>query len=228
MENILNSESKEIIQAKKLIDVSNYDEALQLIKDIEENEETNFHNKISCHLLKCNIFIQQGLYDKAFKLAEKTYENSLRLGINLFSVDALLLMAESSVIQSKLEGVLDIIEKGEGILDKLTKIKPRDYKQRKAKIFFLKGRYYGRSYKTEYFNMAVEYFEQSLLMGRELGIKQDLIQSLILNGIVIGMGKCEIDLGLKYAIEALKLAEESKNKYLIANSMKTLMMIYGL
>jgi len=228
MENILNSESKELIQVKKLIDVSNYDEALQLIKDIEENEKTNLHDKISCQQLKCNIFIQQGLYDKAFKLAEKTYESSLELGKNLLSVDALILMAESLIMHFKLEGVLEILEKGEEILDTLTELKPRGYKQRKATIIFFKGRYYGLSYKTEYFNMAVESLEQSLLMRRELGIKHDLINPLIKMALFRGMGKCEIDLGLKYATEGLKLAEESKSKYLMALSMQVLMTLYSL
>ena len=93
----------ELIRAEKLIDEGRYDEALELMKPFEENEEQSLQDIVSCHLLKCNLLFQQGKYENVIKLADQTYNESLELGNKLFSVDALLIMAFTLTFTFKMD-----------------------------------------------------------------------------------------------------------------------------
>jgi len=216
----------ELIQAKQLIDESLYDEALQLIKDFEDKGVLNLTEKIFSQLLKSDIYLQCGSYDRAFKLAEQAYEDSLGLGKNLISVDALLLMVEAGLPGYPFEKLLEIFKQAEELLDKFTKPIKTEYNRCKANILYLKGRYYAATYIADRFNKSLKCLEQSLTMRRELGFKRDIISSLISLSINLGFG-WEIERGLRYANESLKLAKEIKNRYLIASSMKALMLLYS-
>ena len=136
------SESKELTQAKKLIDEGNHNEALQLMKNFEESGERALNDIIAYHLLKCEILRQQGLYEDLLKFADQTYNESLGLGKNLQSVDALLFMAEALLRLFRFDEAFEKINQAEELLKTLTQELPTDYKQRKAYIAFLYGWYY--------------------------------------------------------------------------------------
>ena len=86
---------KELKNANQLIKGGKFDEALQLLKDFEKRGNNSLYDIVSCHLIKCTLFLQQSLYEKVVKLAEQTYKESLGLGKNILSVDALLLKANA-------------------------------------------------------------------------------------------------------------------------------------
>ncbi|MFW9827611.1 MAG: hypothetical protein ACFFEY_08470, partial [Candidatus Thorarchaeota archaeon] len=166
------------------------------------------------------------LYDDAFKLAESTYELSLELGNDIILVDSLIIMAESALPNLDLEKILEIIKKAEEHLNKITKLKKTDYKHYKAQILFLKARYHAMTYVPERVKIAFDLVEQALVIQRKLGIKREIIHSLIIIALWHGFD-FEIDSGIKSANEALNLANVTKNRYLIALSMKTLMLLYS-
>ncbi|MFX1495557.1 MAG: hypothetical protein ACFFBZ_14835, partial [Promethearchaeota archaeon] len=58
---MLNTESKELTQAKKFIDISKLDEAEKIIKSFEEKGGHSLHDIVLCHLLKCELLNTRGL-----------------------------------------------------------------------------------------------------------------------------------------------------------------------
>ena len=112
-ENTTNSESKELVQAKKLIDVSRLDEADQLIKAFEEKGGHTLYDIVLCHLLKCELLFQRGLHEDVVKLAENTYKESLRLGKNILSVDILIAHDYALIRLGKTDKAHGIIKQGD-------------------------------------------------------------------------------------------------------------------
>lgn len=90
-----NSEPLELTRAKELIEKNKYDEAFQVLSDFEEREGNTLINKVSCHLLQCQLLLWQGKYEDVINFAKQTHKESLGLGRNILTVDPLLLMAES-------------------------------------------------------------------------------------------------------------------------------------
>ena len=205
------SEAEELTQARKLIDEGKLDKAHSLLTNFEENRGKTPYNVVLCKFLKCQVFRYQGLFEKALKLAEQTYNESLELGEKLLSIDILLLMAEVLSTLHMFEKVNNIIIQGEELLNRLPQKSVLYYKQREAHIAFQKGLYYRE--KINY-DRALGYFEHSLAIREEIGIKQDIAQSLIYKSDMHLM-KSEIDYALKYVEQGLALAKESKVKWLI-------------
>jgi len=216
---------EELIRAKNLIDKGKYDKALQLMKIFEETGEHTLYEIVSCNLLKCNILHQQGLYENALQLAEQTYKESLGLGKNLLSIDALIVMADASIFLGDTNKFVEIIKQGEDLLNFLTQISPIEYKRREAKIYYIKGFFY-TWLKTDA-DRALDYIEHSLALQEEIGAKHDVAKSLIILSWVLGGLKGELDRALKYAERGLALAKESNKKFTIALSLVNLAAVYS-
>ena len=221
---IKNQEKPEkLIQAEKLIDEGKYDDALQIMKNFEEKGERTLHDIVSCHLLKCELLFQRDLYENTIKLAEQTYQESLGLGKNLLTVDALLLKAHALVYSFTFNKAFEIITQAEELLKTLTEELPIDYKQREAYLAFVKGWFYGYQNKAD---RALEFFEHSSVLGEEVGVKHKNELPILSIAWIQGISKGELDLALKNAKRGLALAEERNNKYVIAMSLNVLGAIY--
>jgi len=87
---IINQEkTEELILAEEFIYNGNNDKALNVMTNLNEKKEHTLQDNVTCHLLKFELLFQQGLFEDLLKLAEQTYKESLGLGSNLLSVDAL-------------------------------------------------------------------------------------------------------------------------------------------
>ena len=166
---------EELNRAQQLIDECKLDEADQLIKNFEEKGGHTLHDRVSCHLLKCELLLWQGLYEDLVKLAEQAYKESLGLGKNLLSVDILLIMAHALLWDKQYDKLQDIIKQGEELLKALPQELPADYKQREAYIDWIKGRLYMDFGDA---NRALKHLEHSLALREEFGTKQEIIISI--------------------------------------------------
>ncbi|MFW9999336.1 MAG: tetratricopeptide repeat protein [Candidatus Hodarchaeota archaeon] len=205
---------EELIRAKQLIDECKYDEADQLIKNFEERGRHTLHDIVLCHLLECELLHLRGLHENVVKLAEQTYKESLGLGKNLLSVDALIWKAWALIWLGQLDKIHDIIKQGEELLKNLTRELPADYKQREAYIAYLKG--------WDYFNVrdadrALKNFKHSISLQEEFGAKREIVLSLIGIVWVLVFLKVDFDSALKYVEQGIALANESGNKWCIGN-----------
>jgi len=214
---------KELIKAEILIDKGKHDEALQLIKHFEEKEEHTLYEIVSCNLLKCELFFQQGLYENVVKLAQQTYKKSLDLGSNSLSFNALLIMSEAFTYLLELEKAAKIIEQGEELLKILSRELTKDNPQREASMTYVKGLYYERNHN---FDLALEYLEQCVAMREKIGATKEVCKSLLRLGWRIGIGGGELDRALEYVNQGLVIAKENNWKYYIAEGFKDMAGIY--
>ncbi|MFW9880835.1 MAG: tetratricopeptide repeat protein [Candidatus Thorarchaeota archaeon] len=224
-ENIAKLESKELAQAKKLIDECKFDEADQLIKIFEEKGGYTFHDIILCHLLKCELLMHKGLHNDVVELAEQTYKESLGLGKNRLSVDVLLIMAHGLLCLFQTDKAYDITKQGEELLKTLTQELPADYKQREAYIAFLKGWVYEQKTKAD---PAIKKFELSILLRKELGVKKEIAYSLVGLAHVFMYRKGDYSRALNYLKQGLAYAEESGNKWMIGYCLFYMAQLHGL
>ncbi len=217
-----NSEPKEFSFAKRFIDEGNFDKAFQILSDFEKKQGITGYNILSCHLLKCDLLIQQGCYKNAANLAKQTYKESMELGKNLFSVDALIYSAKSLIWLNKYDKALNITNQAEKLLKSFTLDSSTEYKQREAYIFFIKSLF-------NFFDLdqRLNYAERSLLLREELGIKHEIAESMRTIAHLYAAYKGEFDCALDYLKRGLLFAEESNNKYSIAMVLRAFMLIYG-
>ena len=216
---------EELIRAEKLIDDGKFDDALQIMKNFEEDRERTLYDIVLSHLIKCDLLLQQGLNNDSVKLAEQTYKESLGLGKNLLSVDALVFMVESLIRLSKYDEALDVNKQGEELLKSFTQKLSSEYKRREASIAYIKGKI--SFYKSE-MDQALEQIEYSLALREVHSPKKEIAVSLSSIAWIILNFKGELDRALKYAERGLAIAKESNNKYEIGFAFLTLAVLYGL
>ncbi len=220
-----NSEVKELIQAKQLIDEGKFDEAHLLMKNLEEKGDLSLYNLVSWHLLECEILFQQGLYKELIELAEQTYKESEGLENNFLKIDSLLIMTHALVRLERLDKAFNIIKRGEELLKTLPQEVPTDYKQREAHIALLKGWVYDQRGDAD---QALKQFELSLLLREELGVKQEIAWSLYGIAWEFMLRKGDFDRALKYSERGMTIAEESGNKFCIGYCLYLMALLHSL
>ena len=214
------AESKELIQIKKLIDDGKYDEALRLIDSLEQMKSLTLQDKLSCQLLKCNLLYWQWKFEEMLKIADQTYKESLKLGRNLQSVDALILSAKALKFLDKEEEAINVINQTEELLKTFTRELPEDYLQREAHIYLVKGI---SIYKMD---DQLKFLEQSLVLREKLGNKAMIAESLFHIAHILGIQRGELNHAIKYLKQSLLFAEESNSKFNIAIDLAFLMLFH--
>ena len=219
-----NSEPKEeLTYARQFINEGNFDKAFQILSDFEIKEGVTGYDIVSCHLLKCVLLIQQGCYENALSLAEQTYKESVELGKNLLSVDALIYSAQTLLWLNRHDKAFDIISQAEKLLKTFTPDLSTEYKQREAYIFFIKS-------VLDFFDLdqRLNFAEQSLVLREQLGNKHEIAESMRWLALLHATYKGEFDYALEYLKRAMSFAKESNNKYCIAMISRGLMLTYGM
>jgi len=212
------SDHKELAQARQFIIQGKFEESLQFLKDFEERRNNSLHDIVSCHLIKCNLFLHQGLSKKLVKFAEQTYKESLGLEKSILSVDALIFMARGLINSFNVKPANKIIKQAEELLAALTEELVINKTRREAHISFLKGKISDPFFTPEGdIDLALKYYKHSLALGESLG-DEELIGSS-LGGIAWGLGayKGEIDKGLEYVERTLVFAKECNYKLFISH-----------
>ncbi len=218
-------ESKENLHLKQLIIEGKHDEALQLIDKTMKKENLSHHNVLSYNLLKCDIFYQQGLWEKVIEIAKKVYQESLELEENLLTIDALLKIAESFVWLFNSTKFTQNIQQAKNLLESKIEKPSIDYDLRKATLFFVEG-FFNAWIKFEA-DKALEPLEQSIKLYDNLGEYGEIIKPVIFSAFVIGLLKMDLDHAIKLAERSLALSKQSNNKFAYALSLLILGTIYG-
>lgn len=220
-------EATELIKARKLIDDGKLDEAITLLNNYQQKEGLNRHDKSSAHLLQCQILFWQGKLKELIKNTEEMYEESKDLEVNFSIVDNLFIMIYALITMDMLDNVFDLIKQGEELLELIPQKLTKAYKQREAYLAFIKGCYYNRKRNPDYADLALKYLGNSLLIREELGIQNEISESLKQIAWNLLIFKGEMNRALKYGKQSLILAKENRNKYYIASSFHVLGLIYA-
>ncbi|MHA2393401.1 MAG: tetratricopeptide repeat protein [Promethearchaeota archaeon] len=222
-------EPEELIIAEKLIDEGKLDKAFILMNNFEQKDGITHHNKVSCHLLQCQILLWQGKYKELTKHAEQTYKESKELKSSFLEVDSLLLMIQALVRFKKFDEAFDLIKQGEELMKKTPQELTDQRKRREASLVFIKGFiFYRKGRSPNDADQALEYMGKSLALREELGIKHEISESLLTIAYNLCKFKGDQNRALKFAERGLALAKESAKKYYIATNLFVMAWIYGL
>ncbi|MHA2128138.1 MAG: tetratricopeptide repeat protein, partial [Promethearchaeota archaeon] len=221
----LDQEPKILNYIRHLIDEGKFEKSFQLLEEFEENKENTLHSIAYSHLLKCKLLYQHGLYRNVVNLAKQTYNESLKVGQNLISIDALMIMTKALARIKEVDKAFDIINQVKEQLKTLTQQSSKDYKQKEADFVFLKGFFY--FFGKNDVDRALKHFENSLVLREKLGAKLQIAESLTLISWLFATYKGELSRALKYGKRGLAIAKESNEKYQITTSLNVLGIIYG-
>jgi len=203
------SDHKELAQARQFIIEGKFEESLR--------RNNSLHDIVSCHLIKCNLFLHQGLFKKLVKFAEQTYKESLGLEKSILSVDVLIFMANGLIESFNVKPAIKIIKQAEELLATLTEELIINKNRREAHISYLKGMISNPFYTPEGdIDLALKYYKHSLALGESLGDELLIGSSLVSIAWGLGVYKGETDKGLEYAERNLVFAKESNYKLFIS------------
>jgi tetratricopeptide (TPR) repeat protein len=215
---------EELLRAEKLIDDAKVNEAHELLNNFEKRESLTLQDKVASQLLRADLLFQQGRYRESLTLAEETYKESLGLGKNLQSVDAIIHMANSLWLLVKIDKLFDVIIQGEELLKNLPQVLSSKRMKREAYLVLLKGMFYLYSGKT---NLVSNCLKQSQDLIEKFDFKR--LNATILWLIAYGYSNNgDLDLAFVHIKKGVAIAKESKNKYTIANCLYVLGGIYHL
>ncbi|MHA2008499.1 MAG: tetratricopeptide repeat protein [Promethearchaeota archaeon] len=201
---------------KQFINEGKHDKAIHLIERFTEHGECSIRDNLSFRLLKCEILYQQGLLKDVITLAEEVYEESLGIGENLLSIDALLQMGEVLTWLVYPDKAEKVIKKVEDLLDLLPQDQIRVFKKREAGLYFVKGLFHGWNKNDGH--KAIKYLEHSIEICKEYFLEVELVKSQIIKGWTLGLLRGQLDKALELLQESQHLSEKSKNKFLTALS----------
>lgn len=195
----------DLIQAEIMSDKGDFKEALEQVNAFEKKNDLNNYDQISCYILKSSLLINLSQFEEGFKFAEKAYQMSKELRLDIYSIDAVILMGNALMRLQKLDDALDKILQGERLLKSITQISQNELIKREASLAVVKSIiffYKGDGDKT------LKYMKQSLTLRETLGNKKEIIESLSYIGNIYTWYKGDLDLGLKAAERCQALVEE--------------------
>ncbi|MHA1985967.1 MAG: tetratricopeptide repeat protein [Promethearchaeota archaeon] len=218
---VLESQSKELLNAKKLMREGKYEESFSIIKDFEEKTGISDEDKLSALILKGRLYTYIGKINEAVKVGELTYNLSQELGSMSGAIEALLLKS-TMVLLGNLDKALDIILEAENLIDSLEKKTSSEYPRERATNLFWKSYVY--YYKTDY-TKALESALLSLSYRERLGKKMGIASTYLLIGWIY-YGKGEFDPALDFGTKSLGVQTEIRNSTGIASSLTLIAVIH--
>lgn len=215
--------TRELTRIEQLLDTYNFKEALQAVESLEHWDDLSPPNRLTCHLLKSQLFNNLGRYEETLKLTETIIRESQRQRKRLHLVDVLIARAEALSFLGRYEEGLDVIKQGEHELVPLARDQPAEIPQRTAALLYHKGMIY--LWKGE-IDRTWEYGQQSLALREKLGHKKEIADSLVYFGWFYRL-KGELDQAMEYGQQSLALAKELGHKLAIGWSLYLIGNIYA-
>ena len=191
------SESKEITQAKQLFDEGKFEEVLLLLNKIDKKEDLTDLDRLIHNLIKSSVFYRFRDDEECFKYAEKAYQESQELGLDFYSIDALLNMAWALLWLGDFEKAFELTLRSENILKTLTNISTLELERKEANILYIKASGYWFLANVE---KGLDCAKRSLKLRQKIGIKHEIVESY---SIISGFYTHFRD-DLDYALELLE------------------------
>ncbi|GAI81883.1 unnamed protein product, partial [marine sediment metagenome] len=82
--------AENLIKIKQLRDEAKFEEALDLIHNLEDSGTISIESNLDCQILKGEIFCWLGRYSKTLEICEQAYQESQRIGTDIQSFDILI------------------------------------------------------------------------------------------------------------------------------------------
>jgi tetratricopeptide (TPR) repeat protein len=203
---------EELIFAERLIVENKYTEALQVLTELVKKKSLPLNHKVSCLCLQARLFMWIGKLEFSIKISKQAYEESLSLGKNFQTLDALNLMALVYYFQGMFDKAREIIIKLEKLFQTFTKESSAEYIRREAHLNFIKGNLTSE----DDVDRGLEYLEYSLSLWDKIEPRIEKAMTIMCIGWILNTSKGELEQSINYLEQALAIAEEINHKYGIA------------
>ncbi|MHA1256864.1 MAG: tetratricopeptide repeat protein [Promethearchaeota archaeon] len=195
-----NSVSKELANAKNLINEGKFENALQLVNDIEEKENLNHEETLRTQAHKGRIYIDLGQNELALKNAEDLYQKSKTNKMPLFSLQALFLKALINLRLARFEEFFKNLEEYEKLFKSIPREDSLEFQERKAELLFAKGL---EDHINSNFDRALDYFNKGLTLFERIEPRSPYIYKILTFMAYSYLEKGALKLALEFDEKAL-------------------------
>ena len=217
----MNDLNREIFnQVEQLKYQSKNEDALRLLNKIEKDKQFNLEEQYEFNYLKSSILAEIGQYREALKYNDLALKKSRLLADNFKTLDILIERVFLVGIQDRKAESLKTITEAEQLLRKVENKNSDEFKDKKAKIEFLRIRHYLNIGEYEH---SIELAKKALIIAEEENDRERMMlraKTITFNYSLLG----ETDKCYEYVQQYLSFAEELDNKQEIIGALNSLAM----
>ncbi|MFX1280735.1 MAG: tetratricopeptide repeat protein [Promethearchaeota archaeon] len=205
-----------------------FNKATQILRNFEKQKKISTRETAYCHLMRCYLFLTQGLYRDAANVAEQTYIKTIDLEIDFLTIDILLFRAHALLeMRENFEKAKELIIQGEEFLKTLVEETDINRKRREAYIHYLKGMCSDSLYTlTSDTNTALMHYKLSLSLRESVGDIYDANITLIrIAWFFLHNG--DFNLALSYIENAILNLKDTEYKFIISWALHIKATIYS-
>jgi tetratricopeptide (TPR) repeat protein len=216
----------QLTKAEEYFDAGKYDEALELLNNLDQIENIDFTQKCYYQFLKGLILVYQNKGKEVGKLGEELFKEGQDHNNNLYSFDGLFFIGLGLFILYKFDEAIEVIKQSEKLLDLGSHISKEDVILRKVRLKISKA---WANLELGNLDLVENCLEWSLNSLKELDKSFEIVFANILMARLMFQGKNKFDAGIEYTKKALTLAMDIRfNHFWIAFCQLSLGVIYAL
>ena len=218
---VLNSIKNELSQAKNLYMEQRFEEALQIINDLEKKESITAQEQFEIHYLKSSLLHELGHMNEALKYIDLADEESQLLKDDLQRINVLISKSNLLLRCTRINEALKTIIKADKILNTINHSSSLEYKEKYASLVLLKGRYHTN---LGDFNRSLEYADEVLAIAKEIKnekLKLSATKLFVFNYSFKGDYERTLETGKRY----LALATKANDKQEMIGAFNSLGMV---
>ncbi len=207
-----NSASKKLTLVKEIMREGKIEDALQIVKDIEQMENLTHKETLRTLFHKADLYYNSGQYKNALKFTEELYQKSQEKKMPLFSLDALVIKAWILYNLQEFEESYKSFQQHENLFKSIPRENSPEFQEREAELLLQKGY---QNYVSGNFDLALDYCNKSLILQEQghTHSSSSFSPSELLPFIYLAKG--ELKLALEYAEKAL--SSNPKGEYYLVN-----------
>lgn len=213
---------EDLKKAEKLRDKAKFEEALELISNLENSRDLSPSSNLDCQILKEEILFWLGRYSEVLEICEKNLQESQRIGTNVQSFDVLIFQLNAFLYLGYFDEFREGIIVAEKIFNSITEELSEEYDRRKVFFNSMKGAVY--NFKGE-LKKDLELQLENLRNYDKYNNKFVISNILYwISGIYLTIN--DLNLALEYCKKSLILREKLGNRSLISQNLLRMGFIY--
>jgi len=201
------SASEKLALVKEISIEGTIEDALQLVKDIEQMENLTPEEMLKTLYYKGVIYLVLGQFQIVVKIADELYQKSLEMKMSLFSLDALHIKEWIYIGRGDFEDLHEIIEQHENLFNSIPREDSSEFQEREAALLIMKGR---KDLTKGNLNLALDYFNKSYYLATRANIQFPGTNDCLSNMAIIYRAKGELKLALECDKKALSLTPDGE------------------
>jgi tetratricopeptide (TPR) repeat protein len=204
------SVSKKLILVRELTNEYRIEDALQLVKDIEQMENLTQEETLKTLLWRSRLYRYLGRDEIALQIADDLYNKSQDMKIPLYSFTALSLKGGILYFQQRLDEAFSILEKCENLFNSIPREDSPELQELEVRFLSLK---FAREHHKGNLDLALELAEQILAIYEKLDPYSIEIPTVIMGKAYTYGNRGELDLALECAEKAVSLTPKNESYY---------------